>query len=81
MFVKAKQELFPSVSTSILTIRHPFCTPVVAKSMDKYTTSGVPEGRNSSEKAGAGILEWFGVWREFLTEQLPNTPGDVWVVR
>lgn len=71
MLLASKQELFPSVSRSVLTVRHPFCTPAVATFLD-----GADEDRK-----GQGLAEWLSVWRHVLTEQLPKIQGDVWVVR
>lgn len=71
MLLASKQALFPSVSRSILTVRHPFCTPMVAELMDGW----------DEDARGAGLAEWVHVWTRVLSEQLPKLEGDVWVVR
>jgi len=68
----AKQGLFPFVSTSVLTVRHPLCAAYVAA-----------DGRNGG---GAGataafLREWRVVWEQVLIGQAPLAKGDVWVVR
>lgn len=68
MFLATKQALFPSVSTSILTVRHPMCTPAVAR-------------LTSDTDVTAGLREWYQVWKQVLVKQVPEVAGDVWVVR
>eukprot|EP00904_Undaria_pinnatifida_P006960 jgi/Undpi1/3394/HiC_scaffold_15.g06767.m1 len=67
MFLATKQALFPSVSTSILTVRHPMCTPAVAR-------------LTSDTDVTAGLREWYQVWKQVLVKQVPEVAGDVWVV-
>lgn len=66
----AKQGLFPFVSTSVVTVRHPLCAAVVADG-----------GRHSAETLAAFLREWRVVWDQVLIGQVPLTKGDVWAVR
>ena len=68
MLLEAKQELFPAVSTSILTVRHPICTPAVSR-------------LTSDMDMKAGLQEWYEVWKQVLVTQMPEVQGGVWVVR
>ena len=68
MLLQAKQELFPAVSTSVLTVRHPMCTPAVAR-------------LTSDMDLAAGLREWYEVWKQVLVDQVPDVKGGVWVVR
>lgn len=68
MMLQAKQELFPAVSTSVLTVRHPVCTPAVTR-----VTSDLD--------LVAGLQEWYEVWEQVLVHQVPGVEGGVWVVR
>eukprot|EP00752_Nemacystus_decipiens_P008848 g7896.t1 len=63
--VASKQGLFPFVSTSVLTVRHPLC-------------SRKPRGRGGDQ---AGLREWREVWEQVLVKQVPHAKGPVWVVR
>ncbi|CAM9622138.1 unnamed protein product, partial [Ectocarpus sp. 13 AM-2016] len=77
MLVASKQGLFPFVSTSLLTVRHPICTTVLGTGdADGKCDGGVGCG------AAAGLREWREVWRQVLIEQVPGTVnGTIWVVR
>lgn len=68
MMLRSKQGLFPHVSTSVVSVRHPLCTPGLAKS-------------DSDLDVAEGLAEWRHVWSQLLMEQVPQAEGDVWVVR
>ncbi|CBN78982.1 hypothetical protein Esi_0158_0032 [Ectocarpus siliculosus] len=71
MLVASKQGLFPFVSTSLLTVRHPICTTALE--------TGDADGKCGT---AAGLREWREVWRQVLIEQVPRTVnGTIWVVR
>lgn len=71
MLVALKSGLFPFVSQSVITVRHPLCTPTVAQRLD----------RSDEDRKGDGLAEWLHVWTHLVTEQLSSIQGNVWVVR
>ncbi|CAM9477808.1 unnamed protein product, partial [Ectocarpus sp. 8 AP-2014] len=77
MLVASKQGLFPFVSTSLLTVRHPICTTTLGTGdADGKCDAGVGCG------AAAGLREWREVWWQVLIEQVPRTVNEtIWVVR
>ncbi|CAB1098959.1 unnamed protein product [Ectocarpus sp. CCAP 1310/34] len=94
MLVASKQGLFPFVSTSLLTVRHPICTTVLGTgaadgksrrsihpSCHSHMVHGKCDGGVGCD-AAAGLREWREVWRQVLIEQVPRTiNGTIWVVR